>query len=591
MNNRQLNEVKNFIDLGDFSSMITFICQNSISCDDFIENKLYLKIVKSSFCNTVEKTAVRHELSQIYTSDYFDNYLSFVEEFVCITQKLADSICNKLLSLTDTLSEFYSILNRYYLTNRTDNLPVYAIKLLCEFAHTTYKNTSKITRKLRMNNQLLLKQIINECIKYGSISELFDDVSYQKHYVSFINRERKPCKIELKLKDKISERRDAIFSQYEIEAARYRLENDSEGFQPFFDYYKCHLCKKLGCFRLDELSTDILIELVRRQCAFMSTIESFFFLQSTLSTTVLSIYFLIYCELIVMVFASCSQQVSLDVDYIKKNMLFNEVVSTEAFDQALELLQKSDFTSKGNNLHSYPTYYFQGNSFVLYRWMFDENILIANEVMDICIGDSNNKRFGEYANAFGKQFFEALVRFLFERAQWMVNKNDIKIKDVTDIDLFAFKDGVLVIGQIKLGHENYSRHNQWKIEKTTKMGIVQAQKVKEYFDKHPDKLVALLNKLSISEDLEIKSIIYLVVTSSSSLSGYSDANNEIYTIGCNVLDHILLSYKDDIDGFQYCCKHPVETFKPFDVALVTSKINCDEFTVTFEEIEANEVSQ
>ena len=73
---------------------------------------------------------------------------------------------------------------------------------------------------------------------------------------------------------------------------------------------------------------------------------------------------------------------------------------------------------------------------------------------------------------FGKNVFENVVKSITKGCGWEVLQSGLKVKK-TDFDLVAYKDGKVILGQIKVAHCNRKPFQLWKAECIIRKAIEQ----------------------------------------------------------------------------------------------------------------------
>jgi len=195
-------------------------------------------------------------------------------------------------------------------------------------------------------------------------------------------------------------------------------------------------------------------------------------------------------------------------------------------------------------------------------------------------------------NNYGKNTFETLVRFRFADRGWVVPDKGIQIKKgkcaLTDIDLVAYKNNILILAQIKVAHCGYTPYQKWKAEKTVKIGILQCNKVMEYVENNTNEFKALMKNSGIlPSDFDDFCIVPLVITGSNLFSGMPNKDS-VSVVGIEILDILLSFYENSEDEeLILSLKNPLQGLT--DVVgypeIKYSKIEIEGFNLLFEEIE------
>jgi hypothetical protein len=144
---------------------------------------------------------------------------------------------------------------------------------------------------------------------------------------------------------------------------------------------------------------------------------------------------------------------------------------------------------------------------------------------------SSSIRGGQAGENFGKSWEESCAQ-TFREFGWKVASRGIKLKrngkTLTDIDIIAFKSGLLLLVQLKaIGTEASSVYNQWKIREIIKKGASQARIASEFLSENKTWMKSFLSANHIT--CPDPTIQPLVLTSSSIFTGL--IINEIPVLG------------------------------------------------------------
>ena len=178
---------------------------------------------------------------------------------------------------------------------------------------------------------------------------------------------------------------------------------------------------------------------------------------------------------------------------IRQNMLFNNYISDAEFNECINLMSINDLRNKDMAMKSFhPFMILDENRIIICKWMLSTNFNLISDVKDICFNSSISSKLGLIANHFGKSIFEKLVKSRFETKSWNVLNKNIVIKSkkqpLTDIDLIAYKNNLLLLGQLKVAHSGYGLYQKWKAERSIISGISQCGIANRYFEQNKDYL-------------------------------------------------------------------------------------------------------
>lgn len=245
------------------------------------------------------------------------------------------------------------------------------------------------------------------------------------------------------------------------------------------------------------------------------------------------------------------------------------------------------------NLYQSSIAFFEiDNKIVVGRWMYDSDFSIVKEVKNISFDCKKNKQLGATSEYFGKDVFEKLVKSRFENGGWKVASTSIKIKEnkkiKTDIDLVAFKGGLVVLGQVKVANCSNDTYSIWKAGKTIKKGIDQAIFSERASENDPNLIYSILKKENVvTSREEIVEIISIVITSSNYFNKI-DNPCKVEVVGIELLDEWLV-YTQSVEfnvGIKDFLNSPFDMYK-FSEALCKTEsiIDTDIYKLIYEEVE------
>jgi len=235
-----------------------------------------------------------------------------------------------------------------------------------------------------------------------------------------------------------------------------------------------------------------------------------------------------------------------------------------------------------------------GEAILIGKWMFDFDLSIVERAKEVAFDCSKTSKLGKGSNFFGKDVFETVVRKKICDFGWKTINTPIKLKQnkkiVTDVDLIAFKKGVVMIGQLKVAHSGRDDYQIWKAKQILRQAVAQAKLSVELFKNNPDLLYSILKKENITlRKEEIKEVIPIVVTSSNYFIGLVDESN-VSVVSFDMLCETMWHAQDDPTNelTLRSLKDPMSLYS-FGNPLnkVVSEINQNEFHIFYEEYEVD----
>jgi hypothetical protein len=293
----------------------------------------------------------------------------------------------------------------------------------------------------------------------------------------------------------------------------------------------------------DSETKKIASSLIENQIKLKTTLDNFFIYTNNIPSFIYSILLLLYSELIFLIFYSEENYKYISKDYIMKNMVFGNIISEEDFDLCYKLIFLNNYTINEFSLLKVP-FYELNNRVLLAKWMFDKDFSVIDETKKIALNGRNNSKIGKVTNYFGKEVLEKIVKERFKDYQWQVIETDIKIKKnkkiVTDIDLVAFKEGTVIIGQIKLANSTVHPYHIWKSNQIIEKAKKQMMVTKEILNDNDNLLYSILKRGNIINcKTEIKNVHNLVISGNNFFNNYDNSLKGISVVGFEILDYYL----------------------------------------------------
>ena len=180
---------------------------------------------------------------------------------------------------------------------------------------------------------------------------------------------------------------------------------------------------------------------------------------------------------------------------------------------------------------------------------------------------------------------------------WKVKPSSIKIKGEnqtkTDIDLIAYNQGLVIIGQIKFANSGRTRYDIWKAKQTINKAVAQINLSMSKFSEDPNLLYSILKKDGfVASKEDIKKVIPVVITSSSYFIGEYGVTH-IPVVSWDIFSQIIEStnYFDTVMNIDGYFSDVVSLYDfGFPKKIVISKIESEEFDIQYEEYDCEDES-
>lgn len=587
-----------------FNEILSFIEEDvDEACYEMVlTQKILWKLVFSKLYSIEQKDYIIYKLSLKFphNKSSFNNHVAFLKAFYPIVNNIYHDIEEKIAkNFDDSLFLFTYCFGIFVYEN--PDIIFLPKNFIYNIAYKTLKNDlnyGDVQTKINLANSVydrrkpVLEYIYQEAIKYGAIFEKYDDISYLRADVlDVLYKNNKPvAKIGLRNPEfELGIQQGDAYNAYLYDAKL----NFEPGFvQSYYnDYYKCKICKYCTVMNQDSELKDFALQLLDRQYKQMNSTDLFYFLTGTMPSYILSILSFLYTELLLVILLSKDNYKILEKDFIKKNVLFNNHISEEDFNMCISLV--CNYGQKCNSgYHSKIPFFQLGDKVIIGKWMFDNDFSIIEEAKNISFNSIKYNKLGESANDFGKNVFEKIVRGKMIKSGWDVVDFSIKLKNKknikTDIDLLAFKNGIVVIGQLKVANCGRSPYQIWKSSETIKRGINQAKSCIDILQNDPNLLYSILKKVNIIKARgDIKEIIPIVVTSNNYFNKVDILSN-ISVISFDMLCE-LLYYTQDDETNEFIIKSLKDPIAQYNFNkspnIVISKIDNEKYHLFYEEYE------
>lgn len=153
------------------------------------------------------------------------------------------------------------------------------------------------------------------------------------------------------------------------------------------------------------------------------------------------------------------------------------------------------------------------------------------------------------SNVIGSRW-ESIIGDIVESFNWNILGEGVILREngktITDIDLLAERDGIILLIQAKGIGNSTSPYELWKAKNTVKDGINQAIISMEFISKNDKFIINLLNSNKIKVDT-VKKIIPIVVTPNIKFSGWQDKNISVVSVGDLIIMLQAMEYHDNLE--------------------------------------------
>ena len=269
---------------------------------------------------------------------------------------------------------------------------------------------------------------------------------------------------------------------------------------------------------------------------------------------------------------------------VRQKMLWGTQISTDTFNDCYRLVISDDIFSK--------TFLVENDNIVLGRWQFDLDLSVVELAKRISLNSKDSHLAGKNSNTFGKEIYEKIIRKTLEEQGWKIVPSSIKLKGMkqtrTDVDLIAYNQGIVIIGQVKFANSGRSRYDIWKATKSINKAVSQVNLSITILSEDKNLLYSILKKYDFCESKEdIKKIVPVVITSSSYFIGECEKAN-IPVISWDMFSQIIysLNYYNTLSDIDEYFSNIISLYD-FNMAkeITNSEIENEKFLIKYEEFE------
>ena len=572
----------------DYKETIRYITENFDESffEIFMAQKGIEKIYRNVLLDDKEKREVislLQETMKNHAREIQNTYI-FLEKIIHIGEKVLIRI-KEIISANfpDSLACFYYCTGMYIqehpeMIGLARSLLINVAKrcLNDDLASIKYKLSISLAN-IYVKTKGYYQEIYEEAVKYGVLAEKYDAISFDSEYIdSICVVESKPF-IRFKLRDYNFEYGVQRGVYYHNCIVRKKYKEDPG---VIHSYYKCLVCRH-SIF--EDVDKELVQELLNRQFSNMNQTDVFFFLTGDFQSYILSMISYIYTRFIMLLTHPTHMIERITKKEIRKNMMWGDMIGDDDFELCYSsLLLNKNFSSHFSVL---------GEDVLLGKWQWDLDVSIVEIAKNVALDSRTSKRAGENADNFGKRIYEKLVKGMLADSGWKVIQHSVKLKDnkkiITDVDLLAYNNGVVLLGQIKVANCGRKRYELWKTKQTINNAVDQIEKCMEKF--HDENLMySILKKEKILSDrTEIKKIIPVVITSSSYFIGMN-ANGLVPILSWDMFYQVV-RYVEETNAYEELSNYfnNLESLYDFPISkeVEMSVIDQEEYRIEYEEYE------
>lgn len=557
----------------------------------FMAQKGLEKIYRNEAINLAEKQEIINVIKRKFPvhADMIDRTYLFINRFFPIASKLNAEIVRYLSeNFENSQLLFYYCLGMYVNDNpdtigTAKNIIITAAKkcLLNDLEETNYSLAVNLPKSIYERNKRILDVMYQTAIKYGVIIEKYEAISFESEYIQSIETYSKCPEVHLALVDPKFELGLQIGVLYHNYILNNRMMADLGEVHSF---YKCLICKYCSLSIVHNDDKELAFALLKRQYAQMNRTDLFYFYTSDFSSFIFSIISLIYAELIKLICCTEKLLFLLKKDKVHGTMMWGDYISDADFEACYKLVLQNKMVQERFSV--------VGEDILIGRWQFDHDFSVIEAVKAITFDASKSTTAGQNSNRFGKDVFEKVIRGSLSNQGWKVLPFSIKIKSngkiATDLDLIAYNQGIVMIGQIKAANCGRSRYDIWKAKQTISKAVEQMDLSLSRINEDSNLIYsALKNQGLILRKEDIKRIIPVIITSSSLFLALAKANN-VSIISFDMLYETMYhaNEEESIHIVEKALIDPCSLYNlPINEESVISQILQDEYKIFYEEYE------
>lgn len=486
-------------------------------------------------------------------SETIGNSYHFLQIFLPIGDKILARMGEIIVqNFPNSMTIFYYCLGRFVEEN--PDIIGTAKNIMLSVAQKHLKNDLSILgyqlsislENIYVKNKINMMLVYEEAISYGVLIEKYDAISFGNEYIHSISSDSIP-KMIMKLDNPDFEYGLKCGSVYHNHVVRGRYDEEPGYIESF---YRCSICKYCSIVGVQDFDKEMVFDLLKRQFANRNQTDLFFFYTGDYQSYVLSILSCIYTHLLLLLISSDQTMKVITKAEIFEKMLWGDSIDIDVFDDCYRLI----ISDKDFNKY----FLLVNDDIIVGKWQMDLDLSIIELAKSIALNSKESHIAGKNSNAFGKETYEKIIRMMVKDMGWQVVPTSIKIKNgkqtQTDIDLIAYNNGNVIIGQIKFANSGRTKYDIWNAKQSINKAVSQVNLSMSKLSEDYNLLYSILKKHKICKEKgDIGKIIPVVITSSSYFIGAYDSNY-ISVISWDMFCQILKSVDhydkwDDVDGY------------------------------------------
>lgn len=567
--------------------VISYIKKNisKVSYDSFLAQKLLWKILGNNALSDDQKIALVQDIQKQYPTEMISNLALFTDYVMNKFRKVNDTIKETIRKNFDSIFMFMTCLNQFSLMR--GGLVRYPKDILIKNAFAIWGN---IDCKDEYNLILIPDAIVIEkvhvlevvyllAMEIGCMYERYEAISYLSEEILATDFKDGKMVFEIGIKDIDYSYGIKLGSEYNLLAWSKRAEKTIP--EPeIFEYNKCYVCKKCFIMNIAADEKEWIISMVKNQLT-SETYLDFLICRSKKYQTgiyLVSVLLYLYIEYLFVILLSNQGYGVIQINDIKRNCCFGKDMSNMDFQRILEFIGIQD----SYKFIGMDRPYFKVKSQIyLFSSLFDTDYNIFEDLRDI-IFNQRKSELGEEVNYFGKSVLETCVKQRFRCSGWTALSSSIKVKN-TDFALVAWKDGKVILGQVKTAHSGRKPYQLWKAFKTIEKANIQISRCKEAITKDENLLFSNLKREKLVQSRhEIKEIIYMIITGTS----YFSMSSDVAVISIEDISNILTLERNNPEEFMDVIMNPISMYSLDRIPEIhDSLLDFDDVQIIYEDLD------
>lgn len=488
--------------------------------ETFMAQKGIEKIYRNALLVDKEKRAVIMLLQTIMKNhaEEIQNTYIFLQNVIPIEEKILIRIRTVISTkFPDSLACFYYCTGMYIQEHpemiglaRSVLIDVAKKCLSDDLASINYRLSISLAN-IYIKAKEYYEEIYKEAVKYGALVEKYDAISFDSEYINSVCVVKSKPFITFKLRDYDFEYGIQCGVYYHNCIVRQRYK-ETPGV--IHTYYKCLVCRRSF---FEDIDKDLVEELLNRQFSNMNQTDLFFFFTGDFQSYILSMISYIYTKFLMLCTHSTHMIERITKEEIRRDMMWGGIISDDDFELCYSsLVLNKNFLSHFSVVEG---------DILIGKWQWDLDVSIVEIAKSVALDSRSSKKAGENADNFGKRIYEKVVKGLLVDSGWKVIQHSVKLRNnkkiITDVDLLAYKNGNVLVGQIKVANCGRKRYDIWKTKQVINNAVEQIKICMEKFEDENLMYSILKKEKIVSDRTEIRKIIPVVITSSSYFIGMS----------------------------------------------------------------------